>query len=220
MPEWGEIFADPEMQRLPPNPEVMALVPELQAGGVRHVLDAGCGAGRHLVPLAAAGFQVLGVDREWGVLKDLRRRLPTAAAARLVQADLKNLPVAGGRVDFALSVNVINHGYARDVAAYCMELDRVLQPGGFLFIYVSPREFADLVRLPGTVELEPGTLVKIATPDGDLVHHFPTPEFLAGLFPHYTVLILRTLWTLIPFMGGKELPQLAFLAKKPDKKRG
>jgi SAM-dependent methyltransferase len=216
MPDWGEIFADPKMQRLPPNPEVMALVPELQTGGVRRVLDAGCGAGRHLVPLAAAGFQVLGVDREWRVLKGLGRQLlgGLTGAARLVQADLKSLPAAGGRVDFALSVNVINHGYARDVAAYCMELDRVLKPGGFLFIYVSPREFADLVRLPETVELEPGTLVKIATPDGELVHHFPTPESLAGLFPRYTVLSLKTLWTPIPFMGGKELPQLAFLAKK------
>ena len=64
MPDWGEIFIDPEMQRLPPNPEVMALLPELQAEGVRRVLDAGCGAGRHLVPLAAAGFRVVGVDRE------------------------------------------------------------------------------------------------------------------------------------------------------------
>ncbi len=215
MPDWGEIFADPEMQRLPPNPEVMALVPELRAGGVRQVLDAGCGAGRHLVPLAAAGFQVLGVDREWGVLQSLSRRASTAGvAARLVQADLKSLPVPGGRVDFALSVNVINHGYARDVAAYCRELDRVLKPGGFLFIYVSPREFADLVCLPETVELEPGTLVKIATPDGDLVHHFPTPESLAALFPRYAILSLKTLWTPIPFMGGKKLPQLAFLAKK------
>ena len=193
----------------------MALVPELRAGGVRQVLDAGCGAGRHLVPLQAAGFQVLGVDRECGVLRDLRRRLGTAGvAARLVQADLKSLPVARGRVDFALSVNVINHGYARDVAAYCMELDRILKPGGWLCIYVSPREFAELVRLPETVELEPGTHVKIATPDGELVHHFPTPESLAGLFPRYTVLSLKTLWTPIPFMGGKKLPQLAFLAKK------
>ena len=215
MPDWGEIFADPEMQRLPPNPEVMALVPELQAEGVRRVLDAGCGAGRHLVPLAAAGFQVLGVDREWRVLRELHRQLSMAGgAARLVQADLKSLPVAGGCVDFALSVNVINHGYARDVAAYCRELDRVLKTGGFLFIYVSPRQFADLVRLPETVELEPGTLVKIATPDGELVHHFPTPESLAGLFPRYTVLSLKTIQTPIPFMGGKVMPQLVFLGKK------
>jgi SAM-dependent methyltransferase len=216
MPDWGEIFADPGMQRMPPNPEVMALLPELQARGVRRVLDAGCGAGRHLLPLAAAGFQVLGVDREWGVLRKLGRQfggLP--GAARLALGDLKSLPLLSGVFDFALSVNVINHGYARDLTAYCRELHRVLKPGGLLFIFVSPREFSDLVRLPETVELEPGTLVNIATPDGDLVHHFPTPESLAAHFPGYTVLALKTVPTPIPFMGGKVLPQLAYLGEKP-----
>jgi SAM-dependent methyltransferase len=135
-------------------------------------------------------------------------------AAWLAQGDPKSLPLPGGLFDFALSVNVINHGYAGDLAAYCRELDRVLRSGGFLFICVSPLEFADLVRLPETVELEPGTLVKIATPDGDLVHHFPTPESLAAHFPGYNVLRLQTIQTPIPFMGGKEMPQLVFLAEK------
>ncbi len=215
MPDWGEIFADPMMQRLPPNPEVMALLSELKARGVRLVLDAGCGAGRQLVPLAAAGFRVLGIDRERTVLQELSPRLQTSQdAAGLAQGDLKSLPLADSIFDFALSVNVINHGYARDVAEYCRELDRVLKPGGFLFIYVSPREFADLVRLTETVELEPGTLVKIATPDGDLVHHFPTPESLAALFPGYDIRRLQVIQTPIPFMGGKEMPQLLFFGQK------
>jgi SAM-dependent methyltransferase len=215
MPDWGEIFANPEMQRLPPNPEVMALLPELKARGVRLVLDAGCGAGRHLVPLVAAGFRVLGVDRERTVLRELGLQLRSLQdAAWLAQGDLKSLPLPGGIFAFALSVNVINHGHASDFEAYCRELNRVLRPGGFLFISVSPSKFADLVRLPETVELEPGTLVKIATPDGDLVHHFPTPESLAAQFPGYNVLRLKTVPTPIPFMGGKEMPQLVFLGEK------
>jgi SAM-dependent methyltransferase len=215
MSDWGEIFADPTMQRLPPSPEVMALLPELQARGVRRVLDAGCGAGRHLLPLAAAGFQVVGVDREWGVLRELSLRLRrTPAAAWLALGDLKGLPLKEGSFDAVLSVNVINHGYARDVAAYCRELDRLLKPEGLLFIMASGREAGEVVRLPETVELEPGTLVNIATPDGELVHHFPTPEVLAAYFPGYTVLCLKTVPTPIPFMGGKELPQLVFLAEK------
>jgi tellurite methyltransferase len=215
MPDWGEIFADPEMQRLPPNPEVMALLPELQARGVHLVLDAGCGAGRHLVPLAATGFRVLGVDREKTVLRELSFRLRGGQdGAWLAQGDLKNLPLPEGSFDFALSVNVINHGYASDFEAYCWELNRVLKPGGFLFIYVSPRNFGDLVHLPETVELEPGTLVKIATPDGELVHHFPTPESLAAQFPGYKVLRLQIIQTPIPFMGGKEMPQLVFFGQK------
>jgi SAM-dependent methyltransferase len=215
MPDWGEIFADPKMQHLPPNPEVMALAPELQARGVRLVLDAGCGAGRHLLPLAAAGFKVVGIDREWGVLRELGVQLRgVPGAAWLALGDLKNLPLREGSFDFALSVNVINHGYARDVAAYCRELDRLLKPGGLLFIMASGREAGEVVRLPETVELEPGTLVKIATPDGELVHHFPTPESLAAHFPGYAVLCLKTVPTPIPFMGGKELPQLVFLGEK------
>jgi SAM-dependent methyltransferase len=215
MPDWGKIFADPLMQHLPPNPEVMALLPELQARGVRLVLDAGCGAGRHLVPLAAAGFRVLGVDREWTVLRELSSRLRTFQdAAGLAQGDLKSLPLSQGIVDFALSINVINHGYVSDFEAYCQELNRVVKPKGFLLILLSPREFVDLVRLPETVELEPGTVVKIATPDGDLVHHFPTSESLAAQFPGYNIMRLQTVQTPIPFMEGKEMPQLVFFGQK------
>jgi len=215
MPDWGEIFTDPLMQRLAPNPEVMGLMPQLAERGVRLVLDAGCGAGRHLLPLCQAGFQVLGVDREWPALSALKGQLPRfSGSGWLAQGDLKALPLPPALVDFALSVNVINHGYARDFAAYCRELDRVLRPGGLLFIYASPREAGEVVRLPETVELEPGTLVHIATPDGDLVHHLPTPEELAAQFPHYAILRLETIQAPIPFMGGAELPQLVFLAEK------
>ena len=215
MPDWGKIFADPLMQRLPPNPEVMALVPELTARRVRRVLDAGCGAGRHLVPLARAGFQVLGLDREWPIVRDLKALLDTGALPlRLAQADLQHLPFPAAAFDFVLSINAISHGDARVFGAYCRELDRVLAAGGFLFIYVSPREFGELVRTPQTLELEPGTLVRIATPDGELVHHFPTPESLAACFPRYTVHRLETVQAPIPFMNGAEFPQLVFLGEK------
>ena len=215
MPDWGKIFADPLMQRLPPNPEVMALVPSLQEWGVRLVLDAGCGAGRHLLPLTRAGFRVLGVDLEWSVLRELKPHLSRAAdAAWLAQGDLQSLPVPAGVFDFVLSINAISHGDTRAFETYCRELDRVLRPGGFLFIWVSPREAGEMMRQPETIELEPGTLVKIATPDGDLVHHFPTPESLAAQFPRYTTHRLETIQAPIPFMGGAELPQLLFFGEK------
>lgn len=110
------------MQRLPPNPEVMALVPSLQTMGVRLVLDAGCGAGRHLVPLAAAGFQVVGVDREWSVLGDLRPHLNRLSGpVALASGDLQNIPVRTGAFDFVLSINAISHGDTRTFHTYCRE---------------------------------------------------------------------------------------------------
>ena len=154
MPDWGEIFAAPAMQGLQPNHELLALLPELWRDGVRRVLDAGCGVGRQLLPLAQHGFQVVGVDREASVLPVLKKNLTAAAlAATLLQADLRRLPLAAERFDLVVSINVINHGHAATFRDYCRELDRVLKSGGRLFINVSPRAFAEQVRLPQTREL-------------------------------------------------------------------
>ncbi|MFI5330302.1 MAG: class I SAM-dependent methyltransferase [Desulfobaccales bacterium] len=215
MPDWGEIFSAPEMQGLQPNPEFLALLPELRRQGVRLGLDAGCGVGRQLLPLAHQGFKVVGVDREAAVLRVLKTALTAEALpAPLLQADLRHLPFADGSFDLAISINVINHGYAATFRDYCRELDRVLEPGGRLFINVSPRAFAEQVRLPQTRELEPGTLVDIATPDGDLVHHFPTPEELLAQFPGYEVERGETILSPITFMGNVEMPQFIFWGRK------
>jgi SAM-dependent methyltransferase len=223
MPVWGEIFADPVMQGLKTNPELMALIPGWQAAGCRLVLDAGCGVGRHLFPLVKAGFRVWGADCDAQVLRLLKASLTKASlanaaapavAANLVQADLSRLPFASGVFDLAVSVNVINHGVATTFRDYCRELARVLKPGGHLFIYTSPREAGEMVRLPQTRELEPGTLVDIATPDGAMVHHFPTPAELLEQFPRFAVLRQEIVWDPIPFMNNVELPQLIFWGEK------
>ncbi len=215
MAEWGEIFAAPKMQELQPNPEFLALLPELRLAGCERVLDAGCGVGRQLVPLAREGFQVVGVDREASVLQVLKGRLQAAAlSAPLLLADLRRLPVATGCFDLGVSINVINHGDAAAFRDYCRELDRVLKVGAYLFIYVSPLTFAARVMLPGTRRLEPGTLVDIATPDGKMVHHFPTPQELKGQFPGYEVRRLETIQAAIPFMGNVEMDQLIFYGRK------
>ncbi|MBI4643064.1 MAG: class I SAM-dependent methyltransferase [Deltaproteobacteria bacterium] len=216
MPDWGEIFAAPEMQRLRPNPEFLAALPVIKVAGCRRVLDAGCGAGRHLLPLAREGFVVWGVDREAPILEVLQGKLRALEIpAQLALADLERLPFAAASFHLVVSINVINHGDTRTFEGYCRELDRVLEPGGHLFVYVSPREFAELVRLPQTRELEPGTLVDIATPDGNMIHHFPTPEEIKGQFPGYRILRGETILAPIPFMRGVEMPQYVFWAQKP-----
>jgi SAM-dependent methyltransferase len=221
MPDWGELFADPVRQGLKPNPEVLALISEMQAAGCRRVLDAGCGVGRHLLPLAQAGFRVWGVDSDPKVLKLLQARLANLATAPafpgLVRADLNRLPFAPGSFDLVVSINVINHGYAATFRDFCRELDLVLKMGGHLFIQVAPWEFGEKVRLPQTRELEFHTLVDLATPDGSLVHHFPTPEELREQFPHYRLHRWETVWTPIPFMDNRDLPQLYFWGEKQQR---
>jgi SAM-dependent methyltransferase len=47
-----------------PDPDVIALLPELKARGVRTALDLGCGVGRHALLLAEHG---LAVTPPWGM---------------------------------------------------------------------------------------------------------------------------------------------------------
>jgi SAM-dependent methyltransferase len=173
----------------------------------------GLRGGPPLVPPAAGGVSGLG--------RGLRRPgayTPQGAPRRrrraLVQADLGRLPFRPGAFDLAVSVNVINHGDAATFRAYCRELARVLKAGGHLFVNVSPWEFAEKVRLPQTRELEPGTLVDIATPDGAMVHHFPTPAELREQFPGFAAHRQQTIWAPIPFMNDVDMPQLIFWGEK------
>lgn len=217
MADWAQIFADARMQRLQPNAELLAALPVLKAAGCTRVLDAGCGVGRHLLPLVNAGFLVWGVDREKPVLDLVKTQIasgPAGGRAFLVRGDLARLPFPAVIFDLAVSINVVNHGTAAEFRAYCRELDRVLRPGGHLFINVSPREFGELVRLPRTRELEPGTVMDIATPDGNLVHHFPTAGVLKEQFAGYHPRRFETILAPIPFMDNARMPQLIFWGEK------
>ncbi|HXJ20770.1 MAG TPA: class I SAM-dependent methyltransferase [Polyangia bacterium] len=103
------------------------------------ILDAGCGTGRLLVPLARDGHRVLGIDRSAAMLARAAWRLSRAGrAAReratLARADLGALPARAGR--FALVVaafHTVQHCES-DAAllAFLRGARQALIPGGWL----------------------------------------------------------------------------------------
>lgn len=73
--------------------EVAGLLPRLrQAPGP--IIDAACGAGRHLAALRAAGLCAVGFDLSCDLLQSARRR--DACIGRLARGDLRTPPFAGG----------------------------------------------------------------------------------------------------------------------------
>jgi SAM-dependent methyltransferase len=92
------------------------------------LLDAGCGAGRNLQDLEAAGGHAVGVDVSLRALRFARRRGPTP----LVCGSIEALPFRTGAFAGALSRDVLYMVPREEAAA--RELARVLEVGGTLVI--------------------------------------------------------------------------------------
>ncbi len=105
-------------------------------GGV--VVDAGCGSGRLAAEIARRrpDLRVRGVDLEPGMVQVATARAgreKVSDRAAFVVADLVDLPLRDDSVDLIVSTASLHHWV--DVRAVIASLDRVLRPGGRLWIY-------------------------------------------------------------------------------------
>ncbi|HEU5160575.1 MAG TPA: methyltransferase domain-containing protein [Streptosporangiaceae bacterium] len=108
-----------------------------------HVLDLGCGAGRHAFEVYRRGANVVAFDRDAGELAEVATMFdamrvagdaPEGAAARVVRGDALRLPFPAGSFDKVIAAEVLEH-IPDDMSAMA-ELLRVLRPGGRLAVTV------------------------------------------------------------------------------------
>jgi SAM-dependent methyltransferase len=104
----------------------------------RTVLDAGCGAGRNLVPFLRGGYEVFGVDHDERAIARVRQLATELAPAlpgdNFQVGDLDALPYGDGFMDAVISSAVLH--FASNEAhfdAMLNEMWRVLRPGGLFF---------------------------------------------------------------------------------------
>ena len=96
------------------------------------VLDLGCGAGRFVAALAAAGADPVGVEVAEAALERARRNVP-GADLRLLEPD-GSVPLEHGSVDLVWCSEALEH--VADVGQALLEARRVLRPGGRLLVTV------------------------------------------------------------------------------------
>src|SRR3954452_83119 len=101
------------------------------------LLDVPCGFGRHSVPLARAGYHVVGVDRSRALIEEARRRGGGERWPKLVHADYRELPLPDESFDAALNLfsSLGYNGDEEDTRAL-REIRRVLRPEGRLVIEI------------------------------------------------------------------------------------
>lgn|GEM_PF-1461787 len=105
---------------------------------VHEILDAGCGTGRYLIPLASAGFRLTGIDNSPEMISQCRARLKKRKLrADLVEADLMQLAESDAYdallcMDSALCYSL----EGRDIARVLTLFEHALRPGGLLVLEI------------------------------------------------------------------------------------
>jgi SAM-dependent methyltransferase len=108
------------------------------------VADLGCGPAVDGAVLARAGHRVVGLDRSRGMLAHAARALP----GRVVQADLRSLPVADGRLDGIWCCASLLHLPQDETMTVLREMCRVLRQGGHLALITALGQGARLEPVP------------------------------------------------------------------------
>lgn len=111
---------------------------------VADLADLGCGPAADGALFAQAGHRVTGIDRSAGMLA-------VAAAAlsgRLVQADLRSIPLTSGSLDGIWCCAALLHVPEGQTMAVLREIRRVLRPGGHLALVTAIGDGARLEPVP------------------------------------------------------------------------
>jgi len=118
-------------------------------------LDLGCGAGRNAVPLAEAGWRVLGLDLSWPMLVAASARGAEAGLAHRLAwalAPMEAIPARDRSVDLIIAHGIWN--LAPSVTVFRQAVDeaaRVAREGAGLFVFTFSRN-----TLPAHVTPVPG----------------------------------------------------------------
>jgi SAM-dependent methyltransferase len=112
------------------GPAFLALARAAAGGLPPAVVEVGCGPGRDMAWLEAHGAAVMGLDLSAGMLAQARMQ----ARGPLVQADLRRLPLADGRIHGVWCNAALLHLPKAEAPPALAGLRRLLVPGGALLL--------------------------------------------------------------------------------------
>ncbi|MBY8998259.1 MAG: class I SAM-dependent methyltransferase [Candidatus Thorarchaeota archaeon] len=180
MPDWDRIFTERGRVFINPHTDIERVIKRIRDNDGSRILDLGCGTGRHVVSLTRLGFDVYGFDaspkalsmtQEWLNDEDLE--------ATLCEHQMEEpFPYEHNFFDAVISTQVIHHNLMKNVRKTISEIERVLKPGGVLFVTFP-------VLDPGPVskeddwklyEVEEGTYIPQRGWESGIPHHYFTLE--------------------------------------------
>src|SRR3972149_9325960 len=109
------------------------------------ILEAGCGLGRWLIPLANKGYNVTGIEIENEAVEIIKKTV-TSKNINIVQGDIFKMPFANKSFDLILSLGVLEHFEDKKIQNKAIaEHIRVLKDDGVFLITVPYFSFLRLI---------------------------------------------------------------------------
>lgn len=154
-------------------------------GSVSTLLDLGCGTGGHSAPLAQRGYQVVGVDRSYEMLRRAEER---GSSARFTIGDLRKLDLPETFDSALMMFAVLGYQVTNpDAHAALHSARRHLRPGGLLFgdVWYGP---AVLAQRPServkVIETGAGQVIRVANGLLDTTNDLCTVEYRLWRIEH------------------------------------
>lgn len=152
---WSEAGTVAGFAQSAPNATLMRFAGEEYRRGARCVLDVGCGAGRNALPLAHAGWRVVGLDLSWPMIVAAAGRVPAehpSGRADFALAAMERLPIADRSVDLIVAHGIWNLASSgTQFRAAVAEAARVARQDAALFVFTFSR-----TTIPPGAEPVPG----------------------------------------------------------------
>lgn len=146
---YGRVYDEVYRMHLARHPEVLdfgadrSLLPFLleRTREGELVVELGCGTGLLAVELARAGRRVVGCDVSARALALAKQRAAGVSGVDFKLLDGLQLPFTTHGVDFAYSVEVLEHIHEEDAQVHLAEIARILRPGGECWIHTPHRNY-------------------------------------------------------------------------------
>lgn len=191
MPGWEKIFEEQGRVFTEPHPHMGRVIEVFYDHHVKKVLDVGCGSGRHLVYLSKEGFDTYGFDVSISALTLAREWLAEEGLSAAVEEHRMEepFPYDTDFFDAVISTQVIHHNRMKDVLFTVSEIERVLRPGGLLFVtFPVFSEVPSEGKMDWKLEqIEPGTYVPQRGPEAGIPHHYFTEDEIYSVFSNFNI---------------------------------
>lgn len=140
LPSWESAYRTADGRSLWPGgpmPPVAEFLLSLQKSPTGHILDAGCGDGRHIIEMARQGFpSIVGADGSATALTTCRARFESLSLStsvlHLIHCNLENITFQDAYFDAVICTDALVHNTMEESVRILRELARLVRPGGSL----------------------------------------------------------------------------------------